>query len=192
MEKSLIPLSFVAEYAYCPRSAYWLLVDAPKVRDENIYIQDGRAEHRPSDAGYKVKRKEKKCESAMHVFSDTLGISGRVDMVEWYEDGSLGVIEYKRGKFRKNIMHDMQLALLTLCLKEMFPRKIIRKAQIYFFEDKKRRKVNLSSVLLKNARLLVKEVHSKMQEDLSSKCFPLKKGKHCKGCCFQNFCFDNI
>jgi CRISPR-associated exonuclease Cas4 len=192
MEKSLIPLSFVAEYAYCPRSAYWLLVDAPKVRDENVYIQDGRAGHQPSDAGYVVARKDKKCTSGMRVFSDELGISGKADMVEWNKDGSLSVIEYKRGKLRHNRMHDMQLALLALCLEEMFPQKKIQRAQVYFFQDKKRREVILSFELLKKARVLTEEMRVKMQTDLSSKEFPRKKGEHCQGCCFQSFCFDNV
>lgn len=185
MEKSMIPLSFIAEYEYCPRSAFYLLTDAPRVRDENNFIQSGRDAHQIVDEKYFRSKNAKRIESSVRVFSDEFQISGVVDVVEFFGDEIIP-IEFKRGKTRKNTMHEMQLALAVLCLQEMFPNALIEKAAIFFTDDRKRKEFPIKEEMLEHAKKLAKEV---FQKALEPKNFPMIRDDRCQGCCFVPLCF---
>ena len=184
-----IPLSFIAEYQYCPRSAFYLLTDAPKLRCENDYIQSGRQAHEKVDAGYSGSKSSKKVESSVRVFSEVLGINGKIDILEFYKNNEIIPVELKRGKARENQMHQIQLALTALCLKEMFPEKIIKKAAIFFCEDRKRQEILLTDDLLAVAKNIALEIHQKIQSGLNPKNFPMQKDQRCNGCCFYDVCY---
>ena len=184
MEKSLIPLSFIAEYAYCPRSCYWLLTKAPRARDENIYIQDGRAGHSIVEKKYVRSRTLKRQESSMRVYSKRLNISGKVDVVEFYKNKDIIPVEFKRGARRKNKMHQMQLALAALCLREMFLDYTIKRGAIFFIGDKRRIETLLIKEILEQAEQLALEVSKNIDNGLRPQDFPALQGRRCKGCCF--------
>lgn len=185
----MLPLSFIAEYAYCPRSAYYLFVDAPKSRDENQYIQSGRSVHQKSDAGYQASKSGKRVETAVRVFSRKFQISGKIDILEFYPNDEIMPVEIKRGRVRENYMHEIQLALMTMCLQENFPNKIINHAAIFFAQDRQRKEISMTTVLLKNAGLIVRELRDKINRGLYPKDFPMKKDARCIGCCFHNLCY---
>src|SRR5690606_11586463 len=95
-----LPLSFIAEYQYCPRSAFYLLTDAPRSRDENDYIQSGRAVHQKVDEGYVHSKETKKIKSSVKIYSEKYSITGKADILEFHENGEIIPVELKRGKQR--------------------------------------------------------------------------------------------
>ncbi len=111
-----LPLSYIAEYSYCQRSAFYLLVDEKKYRDENIFIQSGRQAHQKVDEGYSANKSHKKVESSFRVFSNKFHISGKVDILEFYQNNEIVPVELKRGTPRQNYIHQIQLALTTICM----------------------------------------------------------------------------
>lgn len=184
-----LPLSFIAEYEYCPRSAYYLLIDAPKSRDENNFIQDGREAHQAVDKGYNVKRKTKKIETSVRVFSQKFHISGKTDILEFYENDEIIAVELKRGKLRQNSMHQIQLALIAICLREMFPENKIIKGTIFFTQDRQKQEIIFTEELIKKAQNLAQIVVKKTFPSIDPCNFPLIKDERCLGCCFYDLCY---
>jgi CRISPR-associated exonuclease Cas4 len=182
-----LPLSFVAEYAYCPRSAYYLLVDAPRSRGENEYIVEGRVIHEKVDAGYVRHRGAKDVHASVSVHSDRYGLNGRVDVVEFADDAIIPV-EFKRGTSRINHFHEIQLALMGLCLREMYPDRKVDQAAVFFAADRVRREIPLTLELLDEAAGIALDVQSKTQKILQPRAFPAVLDDRCKGCCFYELC----
>jgi CRISPR-associated exonuclease Cas4 len=186
---NFLPLSFISEYQYCPRSAYHLLTDAPKLRDENNYIQSGRQAHEKVDEGYKASKSLKKIETSVRVFSKEFHISGKTDILEFYPNGEIIPVELKRGKTRYNSMHEMQLTLMALCLQEMFPENKIEKAGIFFTQDRQKKELIFTPDLFLKAKNLAKEVFEKTTSGLDPSSFPRMKDERCQGCCFYDLCY---
>jgi len=187
----MLPLSFIAEYEYCQRSAYWLITKAPRLRSENVFIQDGRDAHKIVDEPYVRYKKNSRIESSVQIFSKKYGISGKIDVLEFVknekgEDVEIIPVEFKRGKSRISSMHQMQLALSALCLQEMFPEILVEKSAVFFTEDQQKKEIILTDELLEKARklsLLLKN------SEISPKKFSMKKDKRCEGCCFKPLCY---
>ena len=184
-----LPLSFIAEYQYCPRSSYYLLTDAPKSREENNFIQSGREAHQKVDEGYKASKQTKKVESSVRIFSEKFGISGKTDILEFYDNGEIIPVELKRGSKRTNSTHQIQLALMALCIKEMFPRNYVKQGAIFFTKDRQKEKINFSENLLNEAKDIAKTIIVKSRNGFNPKDFPLKKDNRCEGCCFYDLCY---
>ena len=183
-----LPLSFIAEYQYCPRSAFYLLIDTPKYRDENYYIQSGRQAHQKVDDGYVASKSSKKVESSVKVFSEKFGISGKVDILEFYKNGEIVPVELKRGQKRENETHQIQLALTALCLQEMFLQNI-RKVAIIFTNDRQRQEIILTAELLEKAKNIAHTIHQKVRDEIIPYNFPMQKDQRCVGCCFNSLCY---
>lgn len=184
-----LPLSFIAEYEYCPRSAYYLIVDAPRSRDENHFIQSGREAHAAVDEGYKTSKSSKKVETSVRVFSEKFHISGKTDILEFYPNGEIIPVELKRGKARHNSMHHIQLALMAICLREMFPENKIERSAIFFTQDRQKEEIFLSEELLNKARNLAEMVFKKTSTNPHPSTFPAIKDERCNGCCFHHLCY---
>lgn len=191
----MLPLSFIAEYEYCPRSAYWLITKAPRLRSENVFIQDGRNAHKVVDDPYvrykKIYNISSRIESSVQIFSEKYGISGKIDVLEFIknekgEDIEIIPVEFKRGKSRISSMHQMQLALSALCLQEMFPEVVVKKSAVFFTEDAQKKEIILTDELLEKARKLSLFLKN---SEISPKNFPIQKDKRCEGCCFNPLCF---
>ena len=186
---NLLPLSYVAEYTYCPRSCYWKLVgEAPKGA-EYEFIADGTAAHQSVDSGYTYTKSAKKVESSVKVFSERLGIIGKTDFIEFHKDKRIIPVELKRGKKRKNHMHEVQLALMCLCLREMFPDALINEGAIFFTEDRQKITVPFTDELLQKTEKIAKTVVEKAKRGLIPSDFPTMKDERCKGCCFWDLCY---
>lgn len=189
MEKRLIPLSYIAEYSYCPRSSYYLLIETPILRDENTFIQSGRKVHEKVDKEYSRSKNGAIYKSSVRVFSSKLGISGRIDVLE-FQDKFISPVEFKRGKSRDSKMHKIQLALIALCLKEMYPEKNIKNGYIFFSEDKVKKEVKLDDELLDKAKNIAIFIQDRNKKMLNPQDFPMNKTSGCKGCCFYDLCFS--
>ncbi len=135
-----LPLSALNDHLYCERRAHLKFVDGLRGTNEHTLIGDlahaavdtPGYEHR---AGWELLR-------ALPLFSDTLGLSGKADLVEVRRDpnppsGSQPLapgsplpiaaarpVEYKKGPARRWSNDHVQLCAQALCLEEMFGLRI--------------------------------------------------------------------
>lgn len=123
-----LPLSALNDYLYCERRAHLKFVDGLRGTNEHTLLGDlvheavdtPGFEHR---AGWELLR-------ALPLYSDTLGLTGKADLVEVRRDPATERIiearpvEYKKGPARRWNNDEVQLCAQALCLEEMLGLRI--------------------------------------------------------------------
>jgi CRISPR-associated exonuclease Cas4 len=155
-EAATIPLSALNHHLYCARRAY--LIHAERMFVDNEHTVLGNLAHSAVDtpgyehrAGWELLR-------ALPLFSDTLGLSGKADLVEVRRasaspSGSPPLapdsappivearpVEYKKGPARRWANDQVQLCAQALCLEEMLGLRI-ESGLIYHVASAKRDEV---------------------------------------------------
>ncbi len=175
-----LPISLVAEYAFCPRAA-WLSFLAGQFQPNEFTVEGAllhRRVHRPAGSPGKTRRFRK-----VPVWSQRYGIYGYADLVE--EQGPhLVPVEYKRGKARVSWSDRIHVALIALCLKEMVgaPPPL---GFLFYFGSRHRVEVPLTPEL---RRAAVRAVHETRDLLAQSTPPPARPGPHCRGCALQPAC----
>ena len=135
-----IPISLVVHSVYCPRRA-WL--ESVGEKTDTMQMQTGLNAHRRVDNAAESRVNEHR---AVNVRSERLGLSGRCDVIEGADDGPLTVVEYKATPVRRRpevtYANRLQLALQTLCLKEMG--REVQGTEVYFTGHRRRVEVALT------------------------------------------------
>ncbi len=181
-EKELIlPITVVAEYLYCPRSCFYKIFRAEENDGQNISIIDGRNRH---DIIHQETNNANK-KSNISVFSHSLGLSGKLDLLE-ISDDKYTPVEYKRGRTRDFLSIKIQLCLYALCIEEMYKTKIDI-GYIYFSEDNKRMSVEIDKNLRDMATKVIKEIHDKIASNNISE-FPQINNSLCEKCSYFQPC----
>lgn len=119
--KDSLPISALNQFTYCPRRA--ALIHIEGIFEHNAHTSLGTIQHEHADlpgfehrAGWKLLR-------ALPVWSDSLGLNGKADIVEVKESGGsiteARPVEYKSGKKSKWLNDHIQLCAQALCLEEM-------------------------------------------------------------------------
>lgn len=144
-----VPLSALNHFLYCPRRAY--LIHAEGVFVDNEHTVQGQLAHAHVDfpgyeqrAGWTLLR-------ALPLFSDTLALSGKADLVEVrYGQGEriaeARPVEYKKGPKRRFDNNEVQLCAQALCLEEMFGIAIPSGA-IFHAQSQQRHEVAINDAL---------------------------------------------
>lgn len=165
-EEHYLPVRRLHNYVYCPRLFYYQWV-------ENIFIENadtvaGSSKHRhvnkPSriDARKGFDLPEGSKIRSLHLSSDTLGLTGAIDLLESDDDGYT-ILDYKRGSARRDrdgkLMPKepdaIQVAAYALLARENdLP---ITGAAIFYAGDARRVKVDLSEELLSRVPVLLME-----------------------------------
>jgi CRISPR-associated exonuclease Cas4 len=152
-EEEPIALSALQHWAYCPRQCG--LIHLEQSFDDNLHTLRGQAVHRQvDDPGFEM-RQGLRVERALPVWSDTLGLIGKADVVEFEPGGTPYPVEYKHGSRHKAAdiaaCDDLQLAAQALCLQEMTGRAVPEGA-LYYAASRRRRVVSLTPELLEQVR----------------------------------------
>ncbi len=117
-DRRSVPISALEHYAYCPRQAALIHVDA--YFDSNVDTVRGDLAHAAVDeAGAGRDRRRQRVWRSLPVWSDELAIHGVCDVVQFGADGPPPV-EHKSGTYRCGGPADLQVAAQVLCLREMF------------------------------------------------------------------------
>lgn len=183
----LIPLSFINQWAYCPRRFWYMFVYGEMTL--NSHVQRGVLNHEQVHTpGYASTQGEGTVRRAVAVYSDTLGISGICDLVEEHTRGEWVPVEYKQGR-RGHWMNDhAQLCAQALCLEEMSGKRIERGA-LFYFGDRRREEVIFTPELRAATRNLIQA----MRHALASGELPphTDQPARCKGCSLADICLPN-
>lgn len=182
-----VPISALNQFAYCPRRCY--LIHVEQSFAENIHTLRGTAEHERADTSGHEHRGGGRLERALPVFSNALGLSGRCDVVEFWEDGTVYPVEYKHGKRRKWMNDDVQLVAQMLCLAEMLGKPVERGA-IYHTLSRRRREVQLTDALKQTLHETLKAL--RLTLDLASAPPPTPHVERCDQCSLQDICQPSV
>ena len=183
------PLSALNHFIYCSRRAY--LIHAERVFVDNEHTLLGDLAHAAVDtpgyehrAGWELLR-------ALPLFSDTLGLSGKADLVEIRRDpaeptriAEARPVEYKKGPARRWSNDHAQLCAQALCLEEMFGLRI-PSGLIFHVASALRTEVVFDDAL----RALTLTSLSNLRSQISSPTAPPAQLKpQCDGCSLRGVC----
>lgn len=111
-----MPISALTHLLYCERLAGLVHVEEQWVDNENTIR--GRIFHERPDRGKSRTERGRLVLRGVPLWSETLGLVGRADVVEVRSDGTLTPVEYKAGR-RHGLSADIQMCAQALCLEEM-------------------------------------------------------------------------
>ena len=150
-------ISALQHYLYCPRQC--ALIHVEQTYDENLYTLRGNRVHERVDtpehefiAGVRVER-------ALPLFSDSLGLVGKADVVEFLADGAPYPVEYKAGARKLKEADDVQLCAQALCLEEMLGRSV-PEGSLYYDRTRRRRVVTFDQALRERVVATVEAVRA--------------------------------
>ena len=175
-------LSALQHWSYCPRQCG--LIHLEQAFDENVHTMRGNAAHeRVDEPGYETFEGVRE-ERALPVWSDSLGLIGKCDVVEFYPDGRIYPVEYKHGKKREKSHDDIQLAAQAMCLEEMTG-KVITHGAIYHHGSRRRREVAITQDLREMVIVTVNAIRAMLD---SGKLPPPANDTRCKECSLKEIC----
>jgi len=189
-----MPVRRLHNYVYCPRLFYLQWV-------ENIFVEDantvaGTHAHRNTDKASPLKEsldlEERSQHRSLAVSSDSLGLTGVVDLVESTADGR-EIVDYKNGSARRHhetgerIAKDndaIQLAAYALLLGEAnLP---VDRASIYYAADRSRVPVELDDKLFARCKEKLAEARRVADETVCPP--PLLDDARCLHCSAYSVC----
>lgn len=153
----LLPLSIVEHYAYCPRQAALIHIEAQW--QSNADTARGEVNHDAVDRGVRAETRDGILTwLSLPVWSAALGVHGICDVVE-FRDGIPTPVEHKPQLPRRiRTPAELQLVVQALCLEEMFDCRI-SEAYIFTRRDNRRHPVKLTAELRSTAKTTVANCH---------------------------------
>jgi len=185
MDDDPIMISALEHWSYCPRQC--ALIHIEQTFDENLYTLRGRAVHKRVDEPETEEQAGVRIERALPLWSKTLGLIGKADVVEFHGETPYPV-EYKHGPHREKEHDDLQLCAQGMCLEEMTGKPVPYGA-IYHHSSRKRREVQLTAEL----RARVVQTTLAIRAMLSSKQLPPPVNDHrCTHCSLRESCMPEV
>jgi CRISPR-associated exonuclease Cas4 len=191
-EADPLPLSALNHFLYCERRCALIHIEGVFV--ENAATLAGRLAHEGADTpGYET-RAGIRVERALPLFSDTLGLSGKADIVEFHRPLEKGdkerpfPVEYKRGPRRKWDNDDVQLCAQALCLEEMLDVSVPAGA-VFHAKTKRRRDVAFTPELRRQTLETIRHLREFMNV---GRVPPPILTPRCEGCSLHEVCMPEL
>lgn len=182
-----LSLSALQHWAYCPRQCG--LIHLEQAFDDNLSTQRGQAVHAQVDRPGVEERKGLRIERALPLWSDTLGLIGKADVVEFEADGTPYPVEYKHGSRHKAAdiaaCDDVQLAAQALCLEGMTGRTVSEGA-LFYASSRRRRVVPITAALRERVVQTAQAVRTMLAGATLPP--PTQDVRRCKGCSLRERC----
>lgn len=136
----------------------------------------------------------------MPIVSHELRIQGKCDVVEFIPDTNgyyfskynekyrVYPIEYKRGKAKTDESDIMQLLAQSICLEEMLGLRI-EEGACFYFETRRRERVNFTRELRDRLRGIVDEMKNYYDRKYTPR---VKKTKKCRACSLKDLCLPEL
>jgi CRISPR-associated exonuclease Cas4 len=198
-EEDYLMISGIQHFMFCRRQ--WALIHIEQQWEDNYYTVDGELKHERTDnPEIHEKRKDTISVRALPLKSQTLGITGKCDVVEFTKDEngilipqynghfSVTPIEYKRGKPKEDNSDKLQLLAEAYCLEEMLATRIDN-GYLFYFETRRREEVKFTDELRQQIQQTIEEMHSYMDRGYTPK---VKTGQKCKTCSLKDVCLPEL
>lgn len=182
-EDDYLSLSGIQHYRFCTRQCSFIHTE--KMWTENFFTAHGRALHEKVHNESGESRGTKRIERGLDIASATLGLVGQTDAVEFYEDGTVCPVEYKRGTVKEDITDEVQLCAQAICLEEML-HVSIEYGYLFYEKIRRRQKVSFTLELREQTQKLSDEYHALISSGEIPTAIYSKK---CESCSFIDSCF---
>ena len=177
-------ISAIQHHAYCPRQC--ALIHVEQTFEENVFTMRGRRRHARADSGLPTTKGAVRSLRGIPLWSDSLGIRGKADVVEIRPSGPFPV-EYKAGK-RRIRPTEMQLCAQALCLEEMFGTRVPRGA-VYLAGTKRRETVLIDRTLRQDTVAAIAEIRANL---LAGTVPDAPNDERCGGCSLTAVCLPSV
>ena len=198
-EDEFLMLSGIQHFQFCKRQ--WALIHIAQEWAENEATTHGQILHQKADNPYiKEKRKGLLISRAMQVSSKKLGLYGILDVVEFHkQDGGIAlkghrgywlptIVEYKRGKPKKDERDIVQLVAQTICLEETLDCQI-DKGYLYYHSVNKKVELEIDQERRQRVYQLAMEMHQLYQKAQIPKA---EYFKNCQLCSLVDICIPRL
>ena len=177
-----VPISALQHFLYCPRQC--ALIHLDQAYADNVFtLRGNRVHQRAHEPQHEVVRGVR-VEHALPLRSETLGLTGKADVVEFLEDGTPYPVEYKAGTRKPSRADDAQLCAQAMCLEEMLSIPV-PEGSIYYHRSRRRRTVPFDAEL----RDLVRCTTRQVRELLGKEHLPAPVADNrCVACSLQETC----
>ncbi len=194
-----LPLSALNDFLFCPRRAWLKFVEGLRGTNEHTVLGDLVHEHvdfpgYEQRAGWTLLR-------ALPLFSDTLGLSGKADLVEVRYapfDSQISdlkseipqhiaearPVEYKKGPTRRWSNDEVQLCAQALCLEEMFGLATPAGA-IFHAQSQQRQEVHFDNSLRQQTLSALSDLKMLISDPTPP---PAELRPQCEGCSLHVVC----
>lgn len=180
---SLVHLSALQHYAFCPRQCAYIYIE--DIWRDNYLSAKGTQLHERVHHGEPEQRNNLRTERGVAVSSERYGIVGQLDLLEIYTSPfSLVPVEYKHGKPKVTDCDRIQLCAQVLCLEEMRNVKI-KRAALWYWQPRKREWINIDENLRRKTLDTISATRALLsQSDLPKPVYT----RGCKNCSFFEIC----
>ncbi len=191
-EEDLLPLSGIQHFAYCPRQ--WGLIHVENQWVENLGTALGRLVHQRVDNPYfSESRGEVSIERTIPLASKQLGLYGMADLLEIKREQkgqivTFTLVEYKKGKPKKDDCDEVQLCAQGICLEEMLGITLCG-GYMYYDTIKHRQWVAFTDILRRRVSELACLMHKYYDEGQTPAAV---KSKKCRGCSMESVCMPSL
>ncbi|WP_270298421.1 CRISPR-associated protein Cas4 [Streptococcus parasanguinis] len=198
-ENDYLMLSGIQHFQFCKRQ--WSLIHIEQQWSDNEATAHGQILHKKADDPYiKEKRNDVIISRAMHVSSKELGLYGILDVVEFHKDergielkGRNGkwlpiIVEYKRGKDKKDIYDIVQLVAQAICLEETLE-CTIEYSYLYYHRINQKKRIEITPELRKEVVSLASQMHEYYEQKVVPKA---EYFKNCQLCSLVDICMPRL
>jgi CRISPR-associated exonuclease Cas4 len=185
-EDSWIMISALQHFIYCPRQC--ALIHIEQVFSENVFTMRGHANHERVDDSTVNTGGGKRVVRALPLYSRLYGLSGRADVVEFFDTGQVIPVEYKSGNQAGKLHDRVQLAAQAFCLEEMFCKKIETGA-IYWIGSKQRETIVLDAELRATTKEIIDQTTNLLRQERMP---PAVYDRRCDNCSLYELCQPEI
>ncbi|MDO4544082.1 MAG: CRISPR-associated protein Cas4 [Clostridia bacterium] len=198
-DEDCLQLSGLQHFLFCRRQ--WALIHIENRWAESYRTIDGRIVHeRAHDGALIEKRGNTIITRGVSVFSRSLGISGKCDVLEFHRSEE-GVpiagwegrwlpfpVEYKRGEPKSLICDEAQLCGQAMCLEEMLCCEI-KSGALFYGQPRRRTTVEFTSELRSEVKKALLEMHRLYANGHTPK---VKPTKACNACSLKEQCLPTL
>ena len=182
-DEDLIALSALQHFLFCERQC--ALIHIEQVWAENRFTIEGEVLHKRAHSRQRENRPDRRTEFGMPIRSLELGLSGRADAIEYIADGSVLLVEYKRGRPKVGGADEAQLCAQAICLEEMRGISILGGA-LYYGKSRRRKNVVFDEALRERTRQTAVRLHAFLRAGRTPT--PTYTSTTCPRCSLLSYC----
>ena len=190
MDPTLLTLSALQHYAYCPRQ--FALIHTEQVWADNFFTAQGNVLHERVDSGQPEQRGNVRSERSVEVSSSLFGIQGKMDLleIETLPSGARRYfpVEYKRGKPKFADWDRIQLCAQALCLEEMHS-VLVTEGAIWYWEIRRRTPVVIDDALKQVTLGVIADARALLLSENTPP--PTTDKSLCKACSLRDLCMPD-
>jgi CRISPR-associated exonuclease Cas4 len=188
---SSLAISALQHFAYCKRQ--FALIHLEQVWSDNHFTAQGNILHQRVDSQEAETRGAKRSERSVEVRSESLGLHGKLDLLEVFTDSRdvkhYVPVEYKRGKRKVMDWDRIQLCAQAMCLEEMRGVQIAEGA-IWYWQERLREVVTIDERLRKDTMACIHAARAVLQSLVTPP--PTADVKRCKACSLVDLCAPDV